>query len=202
MPEPNNNGGDVTPNNNGTVPNTTGTNNQVPNSSEGIDYNKIQEIINSKNARTEESILKGYLQKQGLSAEEMETAISSYKENKANAEKQKSQEMQNLQNENAQLKQQIQQTMLNNTANQCALELGLDVKVIPSVIKLADMSKAVNDKGEVQKEEITAALNKVLEDLPQLKSSNNSSNGGFVKIGADNSGSNNADDQLKEIFKY
>src|SRR5574344_774492 len=140
MPEPINNGGDVTPNNNnGTAPNTTGANNQVPNTSnEGVDYNKIQEIINDKNARTEESILKGYLQKQGLSADEMNTAISSYKENKVKAEQLKSQEVQNLQSENAQLKQQMQQTLLNNSANQCALEIGLEAKVIPSVIKLAD----------------------------------------------------------------
>ncbi len=205
MPEPINNGGDVTPNNNnGTAPNTTGANNQVSNPNVEVDYNKIQEIINTKNVRTEESILKGYLQKQGLSADEMDIAINTYKQNKVNAEKEHAQALQNLQAENAQLKQRAQETALNNEGIQCGLELGLDAKVIPSIIKLADMSKAINEKGEIVKDEIITAFNKVLEDLPQLKSSNsNPANGGFVKIGADNTGSNNnTDDQLKEIFKF
>ena len=65
-------------NSNQNAQNTTGQNNnanQPNNNSNGIDYNKIQEIIEGRNAKTEDSVLKAYFQKQGLSPEEMESAM-------------------------------------------------------------------------------------------------------------------------------
>ena len=201
MPEPNNNGGDVTPNNNGTVPNTTGTNNQVPNSSEGIDYNKIQEIIDNKNARTEENILKGYFQKQGLSETEMQSAIESFKTNKAQKEQEQNQNNLNLQNENANLKAQMQKMQIENKARDVAGELGIDAKVTPYLLKMADLSKATDSEGKISDEAIKTAFNNVLEALPQLKSPAQQDNKGFQKIGGGNNDKQpNVDDVLKEIF--
>ena len=74
-------------NSNQNAQNTTGQNNnanQPNNNSNGIDYNKIQEIIEGRNAKTEDSVLKAYFQKQGLSPEEMESAINAFKTQKAN----------------------------------------------------------------------------------------------------------------------
>lgn len=201
MPEPNNNGGDATPNNNGTVPNTTGTNNQVPNSSEGIDYNKIQEIINSKNARTEENILKGYFQKQGLSETEMQSAIESFKASKAQKEKEASQNTLNLQNENATLKAQMQEMQIKDKARDVAGQLGIDAKITPYLLKMADLSKAVDAEGKISDEAIKTAFNDVLEALPQLKNPVQEDSKGFQKIGGGAEDKQpNVEDTLKEIF--
>lgn len=200
MPDPT----DVNQNGNGNqAQNTTGQNNavQTNTNNQSIDYDKIQAIVDGRNAKTEDSILKSYFQQQGLSEEEMKTAIVDFKNNKAQKEKEANQNTLNLQNENATLKAKVLQMQVNEVANQCALEIGVDAKTIPYLIKMADLKTAVNEKGEVSKDEVTNALTKVLEDLPQLKSQN-SQNKGFVKIGAENNNSQpNMDDVLKNIFQ-
>ncbi len=200
MPDPT----DVNQNGNGNqAQNTTGQNNavQTNTNNQSIDYDKIQAIVDGRNAKTEDSILKSYFQQQGLSEEEMKTAIVDFKNNKAQREKEANENSLNLQNENASLKAQVLQMQVNQVANQCALEIGVDAKTIPYLIKMADLKTAVNDKGEVVKDEVTNALTKVLEDLPQLKSQN-TQNKGFVKVGADNNNAQpNMDDVLKNIFQ-
>lgn len=200
MPDPT----DVNQNGNGNqAQNTTGQNNavQTNTNNQSIDYDKIQAIVDGRNAKTEDSILKSYFQQQGLSEEEMKTAIVDFKNNKAQKEKEANENSLNLQNENASLKAQVLQMKVNQVANQCALEIGVDAKTIPYLIKMADLKTAVNDKGEVVKDEVTNALTKVLEDLPQLKSQN-AQNKGFVKVGADNNNAQpSVDDVLKNIFQ-
>lgn len=200
MPDPT----DVNQNGNGNqAQNTTGQNNavQTNTNNQSIDYDKIQAIVDGRNAKTEDSILKSYFQQQGLSEEEMKTAIVDFKNNKAQKEKEANENSLNLQNENASLKAQVLQMQINQVANQCALEIGVDAKTIPYLIKMADLKTAVNDKGEVVKDEVTNVLTKVLEDLPQLKSQN-TQNKGFVKIGAENNNAQpSVDDVLKNIFQ-
>lgn len=200
MPDPT----DVNQNGNGNqAQNTTGQNNavQTNTNNQSIDYDKIQAIVDGRNAKTEDSILKSYFQQQGLSEEEMKTAIVDFKNNKAQKEKEANENNLNLQNENASLKAQVLQMQINQVANQCALEIGVDAKTIPYLIKMVDLKTAVNDKGEVVKDEVTNALTKVLEDLPQLKSQN-TQNKGFVKIGAENNNAQpSVDDVLKNIFQ-
>lgn len=199
MPDPT----DVNQNGNGNqAQNTTGQNNavQTNTNNQGIDYDKIQAIVDGRNAKTEDSILKSYFQQQGLSEEEMKTAIVDFKNNKAQKEKEANENNLNLQNENASLKAQVLQMQINQVANQCALEIGVDAKTIPYLIKMADLTTAIDDKGAVSKDAVTTALTKVLEDLPQLKSQN-TQNKGFTKIGAENNGSQpNTNDVLKNIF--
>lgn len=176
------------------------TNNNTNTGNQAIDYDKIQAIVDGRNAKTEDSILKDYFQKQGLSAEEMKTAIIDFKNNKAQKEKEASENTINLQNENATLKAQMLKMQIENVANQCALEIGVDAKTIPYLVKMADLTAVTDDKGAVSKDAVTAALTKVLEDLPQLKSQN-TQNKGFTKIGAENNGTQpNQNDVLKSIF--
>lgn len=190
-------------NQNNNAQNATGQNSNAnqTNTNAGIDYDKIQAIVDGRNAKTEDSILKSYFHQQGLSEEEMKTAIVDFKNNKAQREKEANENSLNLQNENASLKAQVLEMQINQVANQCALELGVDAKTIPYLIKMVDLKSTVNDKGEVVKDEVTNALTKVLEDLPQLKPQN-SQNKGFVKVGADNNNAQpNVDDVLKNIFQ-
>lgn len=48
-----------------------------------IDYDRIAQILEGKQAATEDSVLKGYFKQQGLSKEEMDQAIATFKQQKA-----------------------------------------------------------------------------------------------------------------------
>lgn len=48
-----------------------------------IDYEKLAQALAGKQTATEDSFLRGYLRQQGLSKEEMDSAISAFKEQKA-----------------------------------------------------------------------------------------------------------------------
>ena len=81
----NNTNNNVNNNSNPNAQGTTGQNNNANQTSNNvIDYAKIQEMIDGRNAKTEDSILKSYFEKQGLSKEEMESAINTFKTQKAN----------------------------------------------------------------------------------------------------------------------
>ncbi len=206
----NNIGSNNNANSNSTVQNATGQQNNnanQPNSnSNGIDYTKIQEMIDGRNARTEDSILKDYFQKQGLSTEEMKTAIDSFKTEKAQKVQEQNQNNLNLQNENATLKAQIQKMQIENKARDVAGEIGIDAKTVPFLIKLADLSTAVDGEGKISDEAIKTAFNDILEALPQLKApfqENSQNNTGFQKVGGENNESKNnenLDSVLKDIF--
>ena len=199
-----NNGTNAGQNNNPNAQNTTGQNNNVnQTSNNAIDYSKIQEMIDGRNAKTEESMLKTYFQKQGLNEAEMQTAIDNFKAEKAKKAQEQNQANIDLQNENATLKAQMQKMQLETKARDVAAELGIDPKTVPYVIKLADLKSSIDNEGKISDEALKTALNDVLEALPQLKSQVQDNNKGFQKIGGDNNESKNNDNLdtiLSEIF--
>ena len=189
-------------NENNNAQNAAGQNNanQIANNN-AIDYEKIQAIVEGRNAKTEDSILKSYFQQQGLSADEMKTAIEDFKTTKAQKAQQASLNEQKIQNENATLRAQIQQMKVNEVANKCALEIGVDPKTIPYLIRMADLAGAVGQDGKISEEAVKTAFNSVLEALPQLKGSSQQDNTGFQKIGGENNNKTpDIQDRLKEIF--
>ena len=189
-------------NENNNAQNAAGQNNanQIANNN-AIDYEKIQAIVEGRNAKTEDSILKSYFQQQGLSADEMKTAIEDFKTTKAQKAQQASLNEQKIQNENATLRAQIQQMKVNEVANKCALEIGVDPKTIPDLIRMADLTGAVGQDGKISEEAVKTAFNSVLEALPQLKGSSQQDNTGFQKIGGENNNKTpDIQDRLKEIF--
>lgn len=168
---------------------------------QAIDYEKIQNIIDGRNAKIEASILKDYFGKQGLSEEEVKSAIDTFKASKQDKANAQTTEFNNLKNENSTLKNQIREYQIKDTANDLANDLGVELKTVPYLIKMADLSKCFNNKGEINKEEVKNALDKVLTDIPSLKSVSNENKGFIPKAGADNISSGNTDDSiLKSIF--
>lgn len=107
-----------------------------------------------------------------------------------------------MQAQNAQYQQAALAAQIAQQATLEAVTLGIDVKTIPYVLKMADMSgvKAKKD-GTLDTEAIQAAVNKVLEDVPVLKPKQPEQNTGFRQIGAGDSGSNShQSDELAKIF--
>ncbi len=107
-----------------------------------------------------------------------------------------------MQAQNAQYQQAAFAAQIAQQATLEAVALGIDVKTIPYVLKMADMSgvKAKKD-GTLDVEAIQAAVNKVLEDVPVLKPKQSDQPRGFKQIGAGSSDGNpNQSDELAKIF--
>ena len=169
--------------------------------SPAIDYDKLASIINGKQTVTEDTVLKNYFRQQGLSQEELNQAIATFKEEKAK----RTPDVGELQNQLTAKNEELMRANINYQATMEAVNLGIDAKSIPYVVKLADMGKAVNEDGSINAEEIKKALEKVLTDVPALKGtvqqqSPNENLGGFQIGGGTGNNNNSSDDELRKIF--
>lgn len=172
---------------NGINPDVTTGSNVTQNTNSGtIDYDKIQGMIDSRNQRNEDSILKSYFQKQGLSEDEAKEAIKEWQTRKEENNKKQVVDNQKLQGQLDESNLKYQKLQIENEALKLASELQVDNKTIPYLIKLAEFKDCIDDKGSINSEKVKAALNKVLTDVPTLKSQVNE-NSTDIKVGADNS---------------
>ena len=150
-----------------------------------FDYDKLANLIAGKQTVTEESVLKGYFKQQGLSKEQMDQAIASFKQQQAA----NTPDVAGLQNQITETQNQLtaaqaaaQQAQVEAAATTTAVSLGIDAKTIPYVLKLADLTKTVGQDGKINEETIKTALNAVLEAVPALKPQVDGK-AGFTQIG-------------------
>lgn len=171
---------------------TGGQQNQAPQ----FDYEKLAGLISGKQSVTEETVLKNYFKQQGLNQEEARQAIETFKQQKAA----NTPDVTALQTQLTQAQSAVQKAQLEAAATMAAVALGIDAKTIPYIMKMADMSKAMDKDGKISEEEVKNALNKVLEDVPALKPQMQQ-NGG-VKFGASGQGQQTTanEDALKQAF--
>ena len=156
--------------------NTSGTNsNSEP---AAIDYEKIQQMLDGTLAAKEDTALKAYFKQQGLSQQEVEQAIATFKEQKAANQP----DVAGMQNNLLAAQQEAQNARVESAATIAAVALGIDAKTIPYVLKMADLGQVMGKDGKINDEAMTQALNKVLEDVPGLKPAQNSQRG-FTQIG-------------------
>lgn len=161
-----------------------------------IDYTKIQQMLDGTLAAKEDTALKAYFKQQGLSQQEMTQAIETFKQQKAAQQP----DVTALQTQAAQAQAALQEAEIRNAAMLQAIELGLDVKVIPYILKMADLTQVVGQDG-INNESLKHAINKVLEDVPQLKPQPAQTTG-FLQIGASNQQPNDIiGAELDKIFK-
>lgn len=150
-----------------------------------IDYDKIQQMLNGTLAAKEDTALKAYFKQQGLSQEELDQAITAFKQQKAANQP----DVTALRSELDTYKQQVLKAEMEKTALFEVLGLGVDVKTAPYVIKMADLSSVLGQDGKINQETVKAAISKVLEDVPGLKPSQ-AQVGGFVQVGTGTTGDN------------
>ena len=148
-----------------------------------IDYGKIEAMISKGTHQKESAILKSYFEQQGMTEEEVKSAITSYKAEQSKKADEQKNAFDTMKAENEQLKAQILQSNIDAKANSIGLDMGVDKNAVAYLVKMADLSKAVNEKGEISEEAIKEAFEEVLKNVPALKSSVNSNNG--FKVGAD-----------------
>ncbi len=186
----------------------TGTNTQTGTQQPGgtappaIDYDKIESMIAKGTQQKESFILESYFKQLGMSSEEVQTAVQDFKSKRDSQAKEKETSYANAQQEIAKLKAEILQSNIQSQAKDIALDLGVDKNAVPYVVKMADMQHAANEKGEISTENLKAAIEKVLMDIPALKG-DKAQNNGFVPIGGSgSSGDQNAaqNEALANIF--
>ena len=181
--------------NNTNAQNTTGQTNQnaVQSSNGVIDYAKIQEMIDGRNAKTEDSILKSYFEKQGLSKEEMESAINAFKTQKANQAKAQDTELADTQASLKKVQLENQRLKIEKKAYDFVDDLNIDNKTMPYLLKMADLTKCIDKEGNVLEDSLKTALEQVITDVPGLKKQVDGVVG--ITVGADttkNTNSNNS----------
>ena len=187
-------------NSNQNAQNTTGQNNnanQPNNNSNGIDYNKIQEIIEGRNAKTEDSVLKAYFQKQGLSSEEMESAINAFKTQKANQANAQNKELTDTQASLQKVQIENQRLKIEKKAYDFVDDLNVDNKTMPYLLKMADFNNCIGKDGNVLEDTLKAALQKVVDDVPGLKKQVQGVVG--ITVGAD---TNNGTNSNNGVFDF
>lgn len=187
-------------NSNQNAQNTTGQNNnanQPNNNSNGIDYNKIQEIIEGRNAKTEDSVLKAYFQKQRLSSEEMESAINAFKTQKANQANAQNKELTDTQASLQKVQLENQRLKIEKKAYDFVDDLNVDNKTMPYLLKMADFNNCIGKDGNVLEDTLKAALQKVVDDVPGLKKQVQGVVG--ITVGAD---TNNGTNSNNGVFDF
>ena len=153
-------------------------------------------MLNGTLKAKEDTALKAYFKQQGLSQEEVEQAINTFKQQKAA----NTPDVNAMQTQLTQAQDAAQKAQVENAAIMQAVQLGIDSKKIPFVLKLADLSEVVDKEGKINDETLKAQLNKVLEALPELKPQANQQTGFQIGASGSNQQQGNQNDQLASIF--
>lgn len=183
-------------NNNGQAGQQGGQNNQQ---AAGVDYDRLQEMINTATAKKENAVIKDYFMQQGLSENELHQAIAAFKQNKEQQASEQQNVNANLQNELTEAKQLAEQAQVELAATKVAVELGINVKTLQYVLKMADFSKAKDADGKISEDNIKASLEQVLKDVPALKPSTENNSGFQIGAPAGNNNQSN-EEALKKAF--
>jgi len=150
-----------------------------------FDYEKLASLIAGKQTVTEESVLRGYFKQQGLSKEQMEQAIASFKQQQAANQPDVAGMQNQITEAQAQLaasQKAVQAAQVESAATMMAVSLGIEAKTIPYILKMADLSQVMGEDGNINEETLKTAVNKVLEDIPALKPQVDGKTG-FTQIG-------------------
>lgn len=159
--------------------------------SAGIDYDKIQSMLDNATAKKENAVLKSYFQQQGLSEDEISQAIATFKQNKQQQASEQQNANASLQNEVAAAQKAAEQARIELTATKVAMTLGIDAKTLPYVLKMADFSKIKDNDGKISEDNVKTALEQVLKDVPALKPAKENNTGFQIGAGQQQGGNNN-----------
>ena len=166
----------------------------------GIDYEKIQSMIDKGVQQKENAILKSYFEQQGMSEDDVKSAIADWKSRKQTQAQAQTDSFNKLQESNKALQERLTQELLNKQAFSDCLDLGIDKNTIPHVIKCADFTDASNENGEVNAEKVRASVEQVIKDVPAFKSSANDKQGFKVGISGEQDDVTEQENVLRKAF--
>ena len=176
-------------------------NTQVSNAgNNGIDYDKIQSMIDKGVQQKENAILKSYFEQQGMSEDEIKSAIGDWKSKKQTQEQEQNNALNTLQEQNKALQAQLTQELLSKQAFNDCLDLGVDKNTIPYVIKSADFKDAIDEKGEVKADKVREVIEKVLADVPAFKGAPKDEKGFKIGVGGETDDATEQENALRKAF--
>lgn len=160
-------------------------------------FAKLDAILDKRS----DGIARSALKDNGIAEDEVKEIVAAYRQQKGAAAQRQTEAMSALEAENTKLKAQMLESRLQTEAMSQAGTLGVAAETMPYLLRLADLSGAVNDKGEISAEAVTEALNQVLTDIPALKQTKEQARG-FVPVGGDGKDrqSAEADDRMRGWF--
>ena len=165
-----------------------------------IDYDKIQSMIDRGVQQKENAILKSYFEQQGMSEDEIKTAIGDYKSKKQTQAQAQAGELTKLQNANTELQSRLTNELLSKQAFNDCLDLGVDKNTIPYVIKSADFKDAIDDKGEIKADKVREAVEQVLKDVPAFKGTSKDDKGFKVGVSGEPDDATEQENALRKAF--
>lgn len=160
---------------------------------------QLDSMVQAREQRAANSALKSFFTQQGMTEDEINQAINTYK---ATREKNKP-DIAAIQAQLDQSRKAEQSAKISQQATLEAIKLGIEPNTIPYLLKLADFGEVSDNSGNIDTEKLKSAINKVLEDVPQLKAKPESQQKGFTKIGADGDNNQNKQtetDMLRKAF--
>ena len=176
-------------------------NTQVSNAgNNGIDYDKIQSMIDKGVQQKENAILKSYFEQQGMSEDEIKSAIGDWKSKKQTQAQEQAGELTKLQNANTELQSRLTNELLSKQAFNDCLDLGVDKNTIPYVIKSADFKDAIDDKGEIKADKVREAVEQVLKDVPAFKGTSNDDKGIKFGVSGEQDDATEQENALRKAF--
>ena len=161
-------------------------------------FNKLDAILGKRS----EGLAKSALKDNGIDENEIADIVKAYREQKQTKANEQNEALTTAQNRVAELEKQISDKAVDDALSTAALELGIDAKQLPYVSRLANKEGILGSDGKPDAEKVKAAINKVLEDVPVLKSSANA-NKGFQPVGSKSGdGADSGEDAEKKLRSY
>jgi len=175
-----------------------------------IDEDEVNRIAENRTARAERAAIKDYFKQQGLSEAEAQEAFENFKAKKAEAKEAEMQDVNSLRSKVEKYEQAESEAMrianrrlIRADAKVMAVTLNIKPERIEHAIRLADLSGVdVDDKGNVDGEMLREALEKVVEEIPELliASKTDEENKPGFKLGGSGGKSTTSADVLSKIF--
>lgn len=185
----------------GTGTSTTGAQVETQAQQPQIDYEKMSEAINKRTSQTADNVLKGYLKQQGLTGEELDQAVNTFKQQKATAEQNAIQEQENMKLENQKLKAQTLNSNIDSKLSTLAAAEGVSADKIPFLAKLIDRNGLADEKGNILEDKVKEAMEAVIKAFPDFKGSVQQNNNGFQQIGSTGSDEQQTPDARTVAFQ-
>jgi len=178
--------------------NQTNTNAGSTTANVEIDYDKLANIVGQRSANTENSVLRGYFKDQGMSPEQMNEAVKSFKETQASKKQEEANKLSQVERENAELKSQILNGQIDSKISTVATEQKVSSEKLPFLLKVIERKDLTKD-GVIDEEKIKSAVEEAIKTFPEFVIKDETK--GVRKIGSDGQGdSGDVDDALRAAF--
>lgn len=169
------------------------------------DYTALFDRLDKIMEKRKEGLARSALKDNGVEEAEIGDIVKAWRESKVSKAAKQETGMATLTAENNRLRAQMEEEHLGATVRTIGASLGVDEKNLPYLQKLADLSEAKAQDGKPDSEKIKSALQKVLDDVPALRTGKKTpaaTTTGIVPVGAGSANTDNEEAEKKRLRSY